>query len=155
MGLNPSIRAADNAIGGSYAASPSHNGEGAMRERRGSGEIVLQRRRALRLPLRAEVTCLFGGGVTLSAATANLTSTGCFVETETPVPDSAVVDVTLYLSDDPEPAKASGRVVRVQCRKGDRPGFAVEFDCIDDATCSRIDDIVERATAPRGIDDDQ
>ena len=124
-----------------------------MRERRGSGEIVLQRRRAMRLPLRTEVTCLFGG-VVLSAATANLTSTGCFVETETPVPDSAVVDVTLHLPDDPEPAKASGHVVRVQRRQGDRPGFAVEFTCIDDATCSRIDDLIERATAPRGIDED-
>ncbi len=125
-----------------------------MRERRGSGEIVLQRRRAMRLPLRTEVTCLFGGGVTLSAATANLTSSGCFVETETPVPDSAVVDLTLTFSDDPEPAKASGHVVRVQRRQGDRLGFAVEFDCIDDATCSRIDRLVERATAPRGIDED-
>jgi hypothetical protein len=93
--------------------------------------------------------------VILSAATANFTSTGCFVETETPVPDNAVVGVTLHLKDDPEPAKASGRVVRVQRRDGDRPGFAVEFDCIDDATCSRIDDIVERATTPRGIDDDR
>jgi hypothetical protein len=125
-----------------------------MRERRKSGEIVLQRRRALRAPLRTEVTCLFGGGVTLSAATANLTSTGCFVETETPVPDSAVVDLTFHLPDDPEPAKASGYVVRVQRRQDDGPGFAVEFNCIDDATCSRIDDLVERATAPRGIDED-
>jgi hypothetical protein len=124
-----------------------------MRERRKSGEIVLQRRRALRLPLRTEVTCLFGD-VTLSAATANLTSTGCFIETETPVPDNAVVDLTLHLSDDPEPAKVSGHVVRVQRRQDDRPGFAVEFNCIDDATCSRIDDLVERATAPRGIDED-
>ncbi len=124
-----------------------------MRERRGSGEIVLQRRRALRLPLRVEVTCLFGG-VTLSATTANLTSTGCFVETETPVPDDAVVDLTLHLKDDPEPAKASGYVVRVQRRQGDQPGFAVEFNGIDDATCSRIDDLVERETAPRGIDED-
>ena len=124
-----------------------------MRERRGSGEIVLQRRRAMRLPLRTEVTCLFDG-VTLSATTANLTSTGCFVETETPAPHLALVDVTLHLKDDPEPAKASGHVVRVQRRQGDRPGFAVEFTCVDDATCSRIDDLVERETAPRGIDED-
>ena len=124
-----------------------------MRERRKAGEIVLQRRRAQRAPLRTEVTCLFGD-VTLSASTANLTSTGCFVETESPVPDSAVVDLTLHLSDDTEPAKASGHVVRVERRQDDQPGFAVEFNCIDDATCSRIDDLVERAIAPRGIDED-
>ena len=124
-----------------------------MRERRKSGEIVLQRRRAQRAPFRTKVTCLFGD-VTLSAATTNLTSTGCFVETETPVPDSAVVDLALHLSDDPEPAKVSGQVVRVERRQDDSPGFAVEFNCIDDATCSRIDDLVERALAPRGIDED-
>ena len=124
-----------------------------MRERRDSGEIVLQRRRAQRAPLRAEVTCLFGD-LTLSASTVNLTSTGCFVETKTPVPDSAVVDLTLHLSDSSEPAKASGRVVRVERRRDDRPGFAVEFTCIDNATCSRIDDLVELAAAPYGFAED-
>ncbi len=124
-----------------------------MRERRDSGEIVLQRRRAQRAPFRAEVTCLFGDEI-LSASTANLTSTGCFVETETPVPYNAVVDLTLHLSDDSEPVKISGHVVRVERRQDDSPGFAVEFNCIDDATCSRIDDLVERVFAPRGIDED-
>ncbi len=115
-----------------------------MGERRESSTSVLERRRAQRPPLRTLVTCLFGGE-SLSATAANLTSTGCFVETETPVPDSAVVELTLHLSDDPEPAKASGRVVRVHRRQDERLGFAVEFDCIDDATCSRIDRLVERA----------
>jgi hypothetical protein len=132
--------------------SPLHGGE-IMRERRKSGEIVLQRRRAQRAPFRTKVTCLLGD-VTLSAATTNLTSAGCFVETETPVPDNVVVDLTLHLSDDPEPAKASGRVVRVERRRDDRPGFAVEFNCIDDATCSRIDDLVERKIALSGVDED-
>jgi hypothetical protein len=45
-------------------------------------------------------------------------------------------------------------VVRVERRQDDRPGFAVEFNWIDEATCSRIDDLVERAAAPRGIDED-
>ena len=115
-----------------------------MGERRESGRSVLERRRAQRPPLRTLVTCLFGGE-SLSAATANLTSTGCFVETETPVPENAVVELTLHLADDPEPAKASGRVVRVHRRQDERLGFSVEFDCIDDATCSRIDRLVERA----------
>ncbi len=114
-----------------------------MRERRKSGGAVLERRQVQRPPIRTEVTCLFHG-VTLSATTANLTSTGCFVETETPAPESAVVELTFHLSDDPEPAKASGRVVRVHRRQDERLGFAVEFDCIDDATCSRIDRLVER-----------
>ncbi len=124
-----------------------------MRERRGAGEIVLQRRRAQRAPLRTEVTCLFGD-LTVSASTANLTSTGCFIETESPVPDSALVDLALHLSDDPEPVKVSGQVVRVERRQDDSPGFAVEFNSVDDATCSRIDDLVERAFSPRGIDED-
>ncbi len=115
-----------------------------MRERRKSGGAVLERRQVQRPPIRTEVTCLFGGE-SLSAETANLSSTGCFVETETLVPESAVVELTLHLSDDPEPAKASGRVVRVHRRQDERLGFAVEFDCIDDATCSRIDRLVERA----------
>ena len=115
-----------------------------MEERRKSGGTVLERRRTLRPPLRTEVTCLFGGE-SLFAITTNLTAAGCFVETETPVPESAVVELTLHLSDDPEPAKASGRVVRVHRREDEWLGFSVEFDCIDDATCSRIDRLVERA----------
>ncbi len=115
-----------------------------MEERRRSGEAVLERRRTPRVPLRTEVTCRFGG-VSLSAVTANLTATGCFVETETPVSEHTAVDLTLHLSDDPDPAKASGRVVRVDRRQDGRLGFAVEFDGIDDATGSRIDCLVERA----------
>ncbi len=115
-----------------------------MEERRRSGEAVLERRRTPRVPLRTEVTCRFGG-VSLSAATANLTATGCFVETETPVPEHTAVDVTFHLLDDPDPAKASGHVVRVACREGDPLGFAVEFDSIDDTTGTRIECFVERA----------
>ena len=115
-----------------------------MAERRRSGGTVRERRRAQRPPLRTGVTCLFGGE-SLSAIATNLTAAGCFVETETPVPENAVVELTLYLSDDPEPAKASGRVVRIHRRQDERPGFAVEFDCIDDATGSRIDRLVESA----------
>ncbi len=115
-----------------------------MEERRRSGEAVLESRRIPRVPLRTQVTCLYGG-VSLSAATANLTSTGCFVETETPIPEHTAVDLTFHLLDDPDPVKASGHVVRVARREGDPLGFAVEFDGIDDATCSRIDRLVERA----------
>jgi len=124
-----------------------------MRERRGPGEIVLQRRHAQRIPLRVEVTYQVDSE-TLSASTANLTSTGCFVETETSVLNDSLVNLTLHLSDDPEPAKVSGHVVRVQRRQGDQPGFAVEFDCIDKETCERIDDLNEWAAAPRGFDED-
>jgi uncharacterized protein (TIGR02266 family) len=114
-----------------------------MGERRRSGETVRQRRRAPRAPLSSLVTCLFGGK-SIIAMTTDLSAAGCFLETETPVPENAVVELTLHLADDPEPVKASGRVVRVHRRQDERPGFAVEFDCIDDATCSRIDRLVER-----------
>ncbi len=124
-----------------------------MRQRRGQGEIVLQRRHAQRIPLRVEVNYQLNGE-TLSASTANLTSAGCFVETEVPVPNDALINLILYLSDGPEPAKVSGHVVRVQRRQDDQPGFAVEFDCIDGETCERIDDLIERTAAPRGFDED-
>ena len=124
-----------------------------MRERRRSGEIALERRRAPRAPLRTEVTCVFGG-VPLFAITTNLSAAGCFVETKTPAPEHAAVDLTLHLSDGPEPAKVGGHVVRVARRQDDTLGFAVDFDCIDDATCSRIDSLVERATASRESDED-
>ena len=115
-----------------------------MGERRRSGETVLERQRTPRAPLRTLVTCLFGGE-SFIAMTTDLSTVGCLLETETPVPENAVVELTLHLSDDPEPAKASGRVVRVHRRQDERLGFAVEFDCIDDATCSRIDRLVEWA----------
>jgi uncharacterized protein (TIGR02266 family) len=124
-----------------------------MRERKGPGEIVLQRRNTQRIPLRVEITYQVDCE-TLSASTANLTSAGCFVETETPVPNDSLVNLTLHLSDDPEPVKASGHIVRVQRRQDDQPGFAVVFDCIDKETCERIDDLNERAAAPRGFDED-
>jgi hypothetical protein len=115
-----------------------------MGERRRSGETVRQRRRAPRTPLRTLVTCLIGGE-SFIAITTDLSAAGCFLETETPAPKNAVVELTLHLADDPEPAKASGRVVRVHRREDEWLGFSVEFDCIDDATCSRIDRLVERA----------
>jgi uncharacterized protein (TIGR02266 family) len=124
-----------------------------MRERRGPGEIVLQRRHAQRIPLRVEITYQVDGE-TLSASTANLTSAGCFVETEAPVPNDSLVNLTFHLSDDPEPVKASGHIVRVQRRQDDQSGFAVEFDCIDKESCERIDDLNERVAAPRGFDED-
>jgi hypothetical protein len=115
-----------------------------MGERRRPGEIVLQRRRAPRALLRSLVTCLSGGESFIGIIT-DLSTAGCFVETETPVPENAVVELTLHLSDDPEPAKASGRVVRAHRRQDEWLGFSIEFDCIDDATCSRIDRLIEWA----------
>ena len=115
-----------------------------MRERRRSGENVLKRRRIQRAPLRTEVTCLFGGE-SLFAITTNLSATGCFVKTGAPVPLLAAVDLILHLSDNLAPAKVGGHVVRVHRRTPDTLGFAVMFDCIDDATCSRIDSLIERA----------
>ena len=115
-----------------------------MRERRSSGEIVLQRRRAERAPFHTEVTCLFGD-VSFSAITMNLSTTGCFVETGTPVPLLAAVDVILHLSDDLARAKVGGHVVRTHLHPADTLGFAVMFDCIDDARlCYRSPSCVTR-----------
>ena len=91
-----------------------------MRERRSSGDAVLERRKAPRWPIRVEVSWLFAG-VEGSGTTVDLTAHGFFLCTETYAPLKAVVEFTLDLPDRDGPAKATGRVVRVARREGDTP----------------------------------
>jgi len=117
-----------------------------MRERRTSGEILLERRGTPRLPLRVDVTCTVAGAC-FSGGTTNLTVAGLFLETDTPVSPGAEVELTLELPGDGEPLKASGRVVRREQRVGDTPGFAVEFLSLDDSACTRIEALVKETLA--------
>ncbi len=113
-----------------------------MRERRTSGELVLERRRTLRLPLRVDVTCCIAGAY-FTGTTANLTEHGLSFETETSVPLDAEVEVVIELPDDGKPVKASGRVARLAARKDDTRGFAVEFESLDEAARARIAALVD------------
>ena len=117
-----------------------------MREQRAPGEIILERRSHPRLPLRVDVTCNVTAAC-FPGTTTNLTVAGLFLETDTPVPLGAEVELTLELPGDGEPLKASGRVVRLAQRKGELPGFAVEFVSLDDVACTRIDALVQERLA--------
>jgi uncharacterized protein (TIGR02266 family) len=117
-----------------------------MRERRTSGEFVLDRRRIPRVPLRVDVICS-AEGACYSGTTQNLTVHGLFLETETPVPPDTEVEVVLELPGDEEPIKASGRVVRLAQRKHDTPGFAVEFENLAEPARARIAALVDETLA--------
>jgi uncharacterized protein (TIGR02266 family) len=120
-----------------------------MRERRTSGEIVLERRRTLRVPLRVDITCRIAGAC-ITGTTSNLTVHGLFLETETPVPSDAEVDIALELPGDEKPVEVSGRVKRLARRKNDPPGFAIEFDALEEPPRARIAALVDDALADLG-----
>jgi hypothetical protein len=115
-----------------------------MRERRSSGDFVLDRRRAPRLPLRVGVSYSFAGAVS-TGTTENLTVQGCFVRSDTPAPLDAAIELVLDLPDDGGPVEGVGRVVRAARRKGDPLGFAVEFEHLDESARGRIAALVEQA----------
>ncbi len=117
-----------------------------MRERRTSGELVLERRRTLRLPLRVDVTCCIAGAY-FTGTTENLTVYGLSFETETSVPLDAEVDVVIEPPDDGKPIKAFGRVARLAAREADTRGFAVEFESLDEAARARISALLDEALA--------
>ncbi len=120
-----------------------------MRERRTSGEIVLERRRTPRVPLRFGVTCYIAGAC-FTGTTTDLTVHGLSLETETPVSLDAEVEVVIELPGDEKPVKVSGRVARLAQRKDDSPGFAVELDNLEESARARIAALVDDALADLG-----
>jgi uncharacterized protein (TIGR02266 family) len=120
-----------------------------MRERRTPGELVLERRRTPRVPLRVDVTCYIAGAC-FTGTTENLTVHGLSLETKTPVPPDAEVEVVIELPGDEKPVKVSGRVARLARRKNDPPGFAVEFDDLEEPARARIAALVDEALADLG-----
>ena len=117
-----------------------------MGERRSSGEFVLERRRVPRLPLRVDVTCYIAGAC-LTGTTANLTVHGLALETDTPIPLDAEVEVVLELPDGGEPVEISGRVTRLAQRKDETPGFAIAFENVDEPARARITAVVDETLA--------
>jgi hypothetical protein len=119
-----------------------------MRERRSSGHDGPERRRAPRLPLRIEVDWSLADAAG-TGTTENLAVDGFFLCTGKCAPIDAVVELSLDLPDEKGPAKAAGRVRRVARRRNDTPGFAVEFEHLDESIRRRIAALVERAQANR------
>jgi len=112
-----------------------------MRDRRSTGEVESDRRSASRVPFRCEVEFLIDG-VTYAANAENLSVRGVFVATEMEVFDGLPAHVSLVLEDESDPIKIVGSVVRLARRRDERPGFAVEFGSIDEATRARIESVI-------------
>ena len=108
-----------------------------MRERRNRQEENADRRNISRVPYRCEVDFLVGE-VNYSAMAENLSPRGVFVAAEVFVPDGLPADLTLWLEGESDPIKIVGSVVRLARRRDERPGFAVEFVSLDEATLARI-----------------
>ncbi len=115
-----------------------------MRDRRSTGRGAAKRRSADRVAIRAEVEFLVGG-VLYVATAENLSVKGAFVATELGVFHGLSVDVSLWLDEAADPIKLVGRVVRFARRRDERPGFALEFEAMDDATRERIRAAIARA----------
>jgi uncharacterized protein (TIGR02266 family) len=120
-----------------------------MRERRESGEIVMERRRTTRVPIRVGVTCSIAGA-RFTGTTVNLTVYGLSLATDIPVPPDAEVEVVIELPDGEKPVQVSGRVARLARRKNDPPGFAIEFEDLQESARARIAAIVDDALADLG-----
>ena len=120
-----------------------------MRERRNSGEIVVERRRTTRAPIRVGVTCSISGAC-FTGTTVNLTVHGLSIASETPVPPDAEVEVVIELPGDEKPLQVSGRVARLARRTNDPPGFAIEFENLEEPARARIAALVDEALADLG-----
>ena len=109
-----------------------------MRDRREKGEIILDRRRASRIPVRFSVSGS-AESFEFSAMAVNLTLKGVFVESEEPVGTlGTALELELQLPDQQAAAKVHGEIVRVARLSDEVVGFGVEFDPVDDATHDRI-----------------
>ncbi len=118
-----------------------------MDERRTTGAIILDRRRASRIPVRCDVRCVHGGA-SFSATARNLNRYGVFVETEERVEEQAPVEISLYLPDgEAAPAKVMAQVARLARRRDEAPGFGANFESVDDATVARIEAAVKTESA--------
>ncbi len=108
-----------------------------MEDRREKRDEQIESRSAERFAVRADVEFVVGG-VHYVATAENLSVQGAFVATEMGVFERMPVDVSLFLEPTAEPLKLVGKVVRLARRRDERPGFAIAFDAISDATRKRI-----------------
>ena len=124
--------------------------------RQQSGSIIVDRRRASRVPLRFDVEYFFTGA-NFEATARNLTIHGIFVETEEAFPRSGTLELFLHLPDDDgAPAKVMSNVTRPARRRDEVAGFAADFVDLDDDTDRRIRSILEAsglaARSPRVLE---
>ena len=80
-----------------------------------------------------------------SEFTSNINEGGMFIETETPSPLDAVVQLQVRLPDLERPIKLSGRVAWVSDGKaGSPPGMGIEFQDLMPELRATINDLVRR-----------
>ena len=80
-----------------------------------------------------------------SEFTTNINEGGMFVETETPPPLDAIVQVQIRLPDLQNPIKLGGRVAWVSDGKGESPpGMGIEFQDLTPQVRTTINDLVRR-----------
>ena len=108
-----------------------------MDEKKSSGELILDLRRASRLRFEAKATVSFAGAV-YSAVTKDLTPQGAFLVTDLPAPGSTPVELTFDVHDGLAPIGVTGRVVRVASDPESPRGFVVEFDDLEAEDAQRI-----------------
>lgn len=104
-----------------------------------------ERRAAPRVPLRVGVS-LAAGTLKVHGWVRDLSLGGCFLETRTPLPANARIDLEGLVRDGGRLIRlaAGGWVVRVT-----PTGMAIQFDCMDVATRTHLDRMVAEApTAP-------
>ena len=112
-------------------------------------ELLDKARRLTVIPARRELNTLArvrdpkSEGPVQAGKTLNVSSNGILVETESPLVIGRTVDIEFFLPDDPEPVRATGRVVR-RTTELDllHPAFGIRFVEMPDKDEARIEAFV-------------
>jgi hypothetical protein len=118
-------------------------------EEMGSGELVLERRKTYRMPVRVPVFA-DGFGVDSSTVTVNLTPGGMYVETRESPPLQASFDFSLCLPGEEGPLELTGRVVRNGRESKEPAGVGIEFMAVNRRDHDRLNQFVDRMGAAFG-----
>ena len=108
------------------------------------GEIVMERRKTYRVPVRVPVFSN-GFGVDSSTVTVNLTAGGMYVETHESPAVSTALDLSLCLPDGQDPLRLTGRIVRSGNAK-EPTGVGIEFMAVDRYSHDRLRRFVDGVT---------
>jgi len=122
-------------------------------------ELLDKARRLTVIPARRELNTLArvldpkGDGGVIAGKTLNVSSNGLLVESEVPLVIGRSVELQFFLPDDPEPVRASGRVVRRTTELDlPHPAFGIRFAEMPERDQARIEAFVaarERGGAHR------
>ncbi len=108
-----------------------------MGETSPSGEIIVDRRSAPRIPFEAKVTLPLAGEL-FAAVAQNLSPQGAFLASDLPASELDSVILALEIRDGRAPIQLTGRVVRIVEECESTRGFAAEFDGVEDSDTQRI-----------------